>query len=193
MHMCGLCHCINLAGASVFVSVCCGLLRSDGIFTCHGVFSMSWRFMFCLHIMACLFTCHGGSYFVYMSWWFMLFMCHVFFSCHGSSCCSCVMVFFMPWRFMLFMCQVFCSCHGGSCCSCVMVFLKSHGGSCSVYMSWWFMLFMCHLFFSCHGSSCCSCVMVFFHVMAVHVHVPSCFVHVVVVHVVHLSRCFLKS
>ena len=125
MHMCGLCHCMNLAGASVFVSVCCGLLRSDGIFTCHGVFSMSWRFMFCLHIMACLFTCHGGSYFVYMSWWFMLFVCHVFFSCHGSSCCSCVMVFF--------------------------------------------------------------------HVMAVHVHVPSCFVHVVVVHVVHLSRCFLKS
>ena len=193
MHMCGLCHCMNLAGASVFVSVCCGLLRSDGIFTCHGVFSMSWRFMFCLHIMACLFTCHGGSYFVYMSWWFMLFVCHVFF--HVMV----VLVVHVSWCF---------SCHGGSCCSCakcfvhVMVvhvvlvswcFLKSHGGSCSVYMSWWFMLFMCHLFFSCHGSSCCSCVMVFFHVMAVHVHVPSCFVHVVVVHVVHLSRCFLKS
>ena len=193
MHMCGLCHCMNLAGASVFVSVCCGLLRSDGIFTCHGVFSMSWRFMFCLHIMACLFACHGGSYFVYMSWWFMLFMSHVFvhvmvvhvvhvsccFSYHGGSCCSCAKFFFH----VMVVHVVFVS----------WCFLKSHGGSCFVYMSWWFMLFMCHLFFSCHGSSCCSCVMVFFHVMAVHVHVPSCFVHVVVVHVVHLSWCFFKS
>ena len=146
MHMCGLCHCMNLAGASVFVSVCCGLLRSDGIFTCHGVFSMSWRFMFCLHIMACLFTCHGGSYFVYMSWWFMLFVCHVFFSCHGSSCCSCVMVFFVFCLHVMVVHAVrvscvflFFSCHGSSCCSCVMVFfhvmaVHVHVPSCFVHV-----------------------------------------------------------
>ena len=102
----------------------------------------------------------------------ILFTCHggsccscaMCFSCHGSSCCSCVMVFFMPRRFMLFMCQVVFPCQGGSCCSCAMVFFTSHGGSCFVYMSWWFMLFMCHLF-----------------------------LHVMVVHVVHVSWCFFMS
>lgn len=147
------------------LSVCFCLLRSDGIFTCHGVFSMSWRFMFCLHIMACLFACHGGSYFVYMSWWFMLFMSHVFvhvmvvhvvhvsccFSYHGGSCCSCAKCFF--------------SCHGGSCCFCVMVFFKK---------SWWFMFCL--------------------YVMVVHaVHVPFVFFHVMEVHVVHVSWCFFMS
>ena len=150
------------------LSVCFCLLRSVAV---RWHFYMSWCVF---HVMAVhvLFTYHGVS--ICMSWWFV-FCLHVMVvhavhepcvcSCHGSSCCSCVMLFFMPWRFMLFMCQVFFH---------VMVvhvvlvswcFLKSHGGSCFVYMSWWFMLFMCHLFF--------------FHVMEVHV--------------VHVSWCFFMS
>ena len=39
--------------------------------------------MLCLHVMVVhvvhvrsVFSCHGGSCCFYMSWWFMLFMCH---------------------------------------------------------------------------------------------------------------------
>ena len=108
----------------------------------------------------------------------MLFMCHGVFHATTVHVVHVPSGFSMSWWFVLFLC------HG--------VF----------YKSWWFM-FCLHVMvvhavhvpfvFACHGSSCCSCVMVFFHVMAVHVHVPSWFVHVVVVHVVHLPWCFLKG
>ena len=87
MHMCGY---LSLHEPGRGLSVCLCLLRSDDYLTCHGVFSMSWSLMFCLHVMV----------FFDISWW--LLFCLNAMAVHVDCESWCL---FMSWRFMLFMCH----------------------------------------------------------------------------------------
>ena len=98
----------------VFHAMAVHVVHVPSVFSCFGgsccscvmvFFKKSWWFMFCLYVMV-VHAVHVPFVF-FMSWKFMLFMCHGVFSCHGGSC-SCA--------------KLFCSCSGGSCCSLVMVF-----------------------------------------------------------------------